>query len=219
MRAAALRVALILSLILPLAFMPSCGRPQQLSSITLQPTGTFTFGAADPNLFVNLRAFGTYVHPDQTKDITSQVTWQSSAPELVSVAGGKVAPTGNGCGTGLAVYAQMHQEGNDVVSPSALINISGPSSQGCTPAGGAPTLTINFGGTGLGQVISSPQGINCTGPSACSTTFTSGTTVTLTETPVGSAVFGGWLNCTPLSANTCSVFVDTTNVAVTATFN
>ncbi|MFY9910496.1 MAG: hypothetical protein WAK56_11660, partial [Candidatus Sulfotelmatobacter sp.] len=57
----------------------SCGDPQELVSIQIQP-GTETFGAAnipvsqDAGLQAQLTAMGTYVHPPVTKDITNQVT-------------------------------------------------------------------------------------------------------------------------------------------------
>lgn len=209
----------VLSLVLVTALMPSCARDQQLTQIQIQPNGGITFGAADPALSANFKAFGTYVHPPQTKDITNQVLWQSSIPLLATVtSAGVVSPTGKGCGLG-TLFAQMHQDGNDVESNSVPVTINGPTSEGCIPAGGT-TLTLTFAGTsGLGQVSSSPAGISCTGPTPCTASFTPGTAVTLTETPLGSSNFGGWSNnCSPVSATMCSVVVNT-SLTVTATFN
>lgn len=206
-------------LILPVALLPSCARDQQLTQIQIQPNGGITFGAADPTLSANFRAYGTYIHPPQTKDITNQVSWVSSIPLLAAVTSeGVVSPTGKGCGVG-TLFAQMHQDGNDVVSNTVPVTINGPTADGCIPSGGT-TLTVSFtGNTGLGQITSSPAGISCTGPSPCSASFTPGTTVTLTEAPIGAATFGGWSNnCTAISATMCTVVVNT-SITVTATFN
>ncbi len=68
--------------------MLSCAHDQQLVGITIKPE-TENFGAADPALNVQLRALGSYIHPPVTKDITSQVTWASNTPNMVTV-----TPTG-----------------------------------------------------------------------------------------------------------------------------
>jgi len=81
----------------------SCGDPQELVSINVQP-GTETFGAtnipvsADAGLQVQLRALGTYVHPPVTKDITNQVTWTSNDTQMVTVSStGLATATGGSC--------------------------------------------------------------------------------------------------------------------------
>lgn len=52
------------------------------------------------------------------------------------------------------------------------------------------TLTVTKTGTGRGVVKSAPQGIEC--GSACSGSFPSGSTVTLTATPESTSTFSGW---------------------------
>src|SRR5262249_33144494 len=54
----------------------------------------------------------------------------------------------------------------------------------------SPTLTVARAGTGAGVVTSSPAGINC--GTSCSATFSSGTVVTLTASPVAGSSFSGW---------------------------
>ena len=56
--------------------------------------------------------------------------------------------------------------------------------------GGSRTLTVAKGGTGIGTVTSSPQGITCGG--TCQASFNFGTVVTLTATPDSGSSFSGW---------------------------
>ncbi len=68
------------------------------------------------------------------------------------------------------------------------------------PAGGACdigavemrwfTLTVTKAGAGTGKVTSGPAGINCDG--SCTTSYTKGTQVTLTATPVADSLFVSW---------------------------
>ena len=85
----------------------SCGHEQQLVSIAVSPA-TETFGSAtipvidDAGLNVQLRAIGTYIHPPVTKDITSQVTWSSNTPQMITVnSTGVITATGLACGSTL----------------------------------------------------------------------------------------------------------------------
>jgi hypothetical protein len=81
-----------------------------------------------------------------------------------------------------------------------------------------PSLSVYLVGSGSGTVVSSPAGINCSGSgSGCSAFFPQGSTVTLTASPGSS--FGGWsANCTPDTANPCTVTMST-NQTVGAIFN
>lgn len=75
-------------------------------------------------------------------------------------------------------------------------------------------LTVSKDGTGSGTVTSSPAGISC--GSTCSTTFTFGTSVTLTPTATSGSSFTGWSgDCTGTDACTVSM---TQARSVTATF-
>jgi hypothetical protein len=208
--------ALILSAI-ALSSMSSCARGTQLQSITIQPTSG-TFGGVDPSLTFQLKALGTYIHPPKTVDITNQVNWQSDATQVVQVTSAGVASPNTDCGVA-QVFAEMHDGDNDIVSNQATIIVEGPASNGCTPAGAQPTITISFAGNGTGTVTGS--GISCTSPNACTYQFTAGTTLTFTASPTGSSVFGGWNNCNTNSGTnneTCTVILEN-DVSVTATFN
>lgn len=102
-----------------LSTLLSCGHDQQLVSINVIPA-VENFGAtnipvpADAGLSVHLRALGSYIHPPVTKDITSQVTWNSNTPQMVTVdASGVATATGLSCGGTIisATIVTNHSEG------------------------------------------------------------------------------------------------------------
>jgi hypothetical protein len=77
------------------------------------------------------------------------------------------------------------------------------------------TLTVQKSGNGVGTVTSSPSGISC--GSACSATFNSGTSVTLSAQPDANSVFSGWSGACS-GTGSCS-FSITQNATVTAAFD
>jgi hypothetical protein len=197
--------------------LSSCAFNSHLLSIQVQPTAG-TFGAADPTIFFNFKAFGSYSHPPRTVDITDQVNWQSDNPQVVQVTTtGVVSPSAD-LHCGLAnIFATMQDGKNDVVSNSAAVTVDGSADLGCTPAGTPPTLTVNFSGTATGTVVSTPAGIDCSSPSSCNAEFTQGSTVTLTGTPTGTSVSVTWNGCNTVTGFNCSVVMEN-SLAVTATF-
>jgi Bacterial Ig-like domain (group 2) len=111
--------------------LPCCGHDQQLVSIQVQPS-TETFGAqnvpvsANAGSSVQLAALGTYIHPPVTKDITTQVTWASNTPAVVTVdSKGLITATGEACGTTLisATMVTNHSVGG-ISSSGALVTAS-----------------------------------------------------------------------------------------------
>lgn len=194
--------------------LSSCARSTKLVSIAIQPPSG-TFGAADPSLYFQFKAFGTYIHPPKTLDITGQVTWQSDNPQVIQVTSAGVASPNLNCGVA-QVFAEMHSGNSDVVSNSASLTVDGPPSLGCTPAGPLPILTVAVQGTVSGTVTSSPAGITCSVGSICSSQFTTGTTVTLTAAPATS--LQSWNNCNSANGATCTVFLQN-STTVTAVFN
>jgi Divergent InlB B-repeat domain len=77
-----------------------------------------------------------------------------------------------------------------------------------------PTLSVAKAGSGSGTVTSQPAGISC--GATCSAAYAPGTDVTLTASPAGGSVFGGWSGDCSGSAS-CTVSM-TQARAVTATF-
>jgi len=222
-------VTLIISAIALLS-VASCGDKQELVSITIQPA-VETFGASnipvidDAGANVQLRALGTYVHPPVTKDITDQVTWASNTPAMVTVnSTGLITVTGGPCGgTLISATVQTNADAGGLSASGAIVTGYMTANVVCftssTGGGGGvePTLTLNFAGTGTGIVTVAPSGFSCaTTDVTCVTSFPSGTTVTLTATPVGTSVFGSWSGgCT---GSACTILLQS-NTAVTATFN
>jgi hypothetical protein len=195
--------------------LSSCARNQHLVAITIQPTSG-TFGAADPTLYFDFKAYGTYEHPPQTLDITNQVTWQSDNPQVVQVTSTGVVSPSTGCGDA-QIFATYYDSPNEVVSNSATITVDGPASDGCTPPGPQPILTVTVSGTTVGATVtSSPAGITCSLGSSCSAQFATGTPVTLTATPA--SAFETWSGaCNETNGATCVVFLEN-SASVTATF-
>lgn len=203
-----------------LSGMLSCAHDQQLVSITIKPD-TEDFGAADPALNVQLRALGSYVHPPVIKDITDQVTWASNTPNMVTVnSTGLIAPAGFACGNTLvsATVTTNHSAG-DRSSSGALVTGYMTANVACLSSSG-PILTLNFLGTGTGNVTSSPAGLSCASTAGtCSAGFVSGTPITLTATPTGTSTSVTWGNCPSPSGLVCTIPSLTANTIVTATFN
>jgi hypothetical protein len=196
--------------------LSSCGFNQHLVSISIAPSGA-TFGAADPGLFVDFTATGTYEHPPKTIDITNIVTWGSDTPQVAQVTSAGVVSPNTNCGTA-NISASFYDSPNLVSSNSATITVDGPAADGCTPAGPQPILTVDFAGDGTGTVTG---GISCSSPSSCSQQFTTGATVVLTAAPTGGFTFEGWSGCTSTSGtngSVCSVLLEI-STTVTATFN
>jgi hypothetical protein len=224
-------VAALVAIAISLVSVSSCGNKQELVSISVQP-GVETFGASnipvidDAGAQVQLRALGTYVHPPVTKDITNQVTWSSNTPQMVTVDGtGVITVTGGPCGaTIISATVQTNSDAGGVSSSGAIVTGSMTANVVCftgTGGGGGaePILSVTFPGAGSGTVVSSPSGINCPNTQTnCSASFPSGTSVSLTATPVGSSTFGAWGGGCVGITSICTLSVQT-DTAVTATFN
>jgi hypothetical protein len=189
--------------------------PQQrtLSAINIVPgPGTQTLATLGET--AQFIATGTYTASPTTVDMTDTVTWASSAVDIATINSSGLATAVN-CGTASCITVitatAQAQDGTLVVGTSNLTVNPGT---GTPPL---PQLSVYLVGAGTGTVVSSPPGINCNGSgTGCSAYFPTGSSVTLTATPGG---FGGWsANCTPNTANPCTVTMST-NETVGAIFN
>ncbi len=77
------------------------------------------------------------------------------------------------------------------------------------------SLAVTFGGNGSGRVISAPAGIACS--MSCTSTFASGTRVTLTAEPDASSVFVGWTGACTGAVPVCELTTEAAS-SVTAMF-
>jgi hypothetical protein len=195
--------------------LSSCARSTQLTAITIQPQNG-TFAAVDPAAQFQFKAFGTFIHPPKTVDITNQVIWNTDNFQVIQVTSAGVASPNLNCGVA-QIFAEMHSGDNDIVSNSASITVDGPASLGCPQGTVTHNLSLDVTGGANGSIVSSPSGINC--GSTCSAPFASGSSVALTPTPNTGHTFGGWGGgCTSVTGTTCNVLMNT-DVTVTATFN
>jgi hypothetical protein len=98
----------------------SCARDQQLVSIAVQPSAGFVFeGYGAQGQFT---AFGTYIHPPETKDITDKVVWSLDIANF-----GTLTPTGqltytrtDGCGSG-NVTATFYSNSSNPTAGSVMV--------------------------------------------------------------------------------------------------
>jgi hypothetical protein len=120
MKSFALRSAAAVVLGVFLLSLLSCGHDQQLVSISVSPNDVTINGAAT----VRYRALGQYIHPPQTKDITTTALWQSSAPSVIDFTSnipGEAVPTGTGCGTNLIVSAVVYSDPTNPAHGTAAV--------------------------------------------------------------------------------------------------
>jgi hypothetical protein len=205
----------------------SCAHSSELVSITIQP-GTETFGSsstlvsADAGLQVQLRALGTYIHPPVTKDITSQVTWNSNDTQMLTVSsGGLLTATGVTCGgTLVSATVVTNNSMGGVSSSGALVTGYMTGNVVCftgNGSGSGPAVTVTFSGSGSGTVASTPTGLSCI--SVCVDEFPAGTELTLTATPTPPSTSASWEGC-PVATNTnACTFTLEANTTVTVIFN
>jgi len=200
-----LRVVSLIAAASLLLGLSSCAFNQHLVSIRVEPPGA-TFLAVGAQ--IQFTAIGTYVHPPETKDISSQVHWAIDSQNLATVTSSGFVTSTSICGSG-NLTASLNAPPN-FVSGSAFLTGSGIGTSACNQ--GALTVSVS----GSGTVSSSPTGINC--PGTCGFVFTLNSTVVLSAA-IGTGASGvTWTGCDSNTATTCTVAI-TGNRSVTATFN
>jgi uncharacterized protein YjdB len=138
---------LLAGLLLPVV---SCGgMDPSLTSIVISPTNVSTAVAprSIPQGFTQFTAIGYYTHPNHpplTKDITNQVNWASSSPQVATISNAGVATaTGPDPVTGLywvgatTITASAPGFNGDIVSNTAVFNVGA-----CTVCVGTDVVSV-----------------------------------------------------------------------------
>ena len=206
--------------------LPSCGHDQKLVSIAVQPT-SYTFLQNVKGSTATYKAYGTYIHPPEQKDISTEVTWYADVPGVAMIASGATdggtVTTQGACGISdiSATAAEGTGGAQNIVVGYGSVTVNDPTNPLCP--GGSSTngeLVVTPAGTGTGSIASQPGGINCPG-TACGAQFPAGDIITLTAAPGTGSIFGGWSGCvaSPTNADQCAVTIPGGGVIdVTATF-
>lgn len=123
-------IASLMVIALVLLNTSGCARDQKLESITLSPSGGFVFeGYKAAGQFT---AYGNYIHPPETKDISNQVTWSLDIQNFGTISDiGLVTYTRtDGCGAGNVTATFNNSNGSVVVGTAP---VSGPNNgnSGC----------------------------------------------------------------------------------------
>jgi len=121
------RLPVLAFLMLAVLLLPNCGFKRKLVSITVTPDKA-TLGG--PGLDLQLKAVGNYIHPPDSRDLTDTVTWESAAPQVVSVDAHGLATSGVACGTDITITATAHSDphdsGSGLVIGTAAITVTCP---------------------------------------------------------------------------------------------
>ena len=216
-------VAVLLATAMVLLSLSSCARSQKLQGITISPSAFTYFSPAPAGVQqtpIPLTAYGSYIHPPETKDISSQVTWASDNTIVADVSSAGQLTDGVACGVAnisATFYTGGNNSGNLVVG-FMTVTVQGPSSQGCPQGTATHNLSVDVtAGAADGVIASAPAGINC--GTTCTAAFPANSSVALTATPLSGKQFNGWASgCTTTSGLTCNVTMNS-DVTVSASFN
>jgi len=124
------RVALAFVLMC-LLVLSACGHDQTLDFISIEPDSVTITGAG---LQVHYTALRDYSHPPNIKDITHQLTWASSSPQIITVDQNGVATSTQGCGTNLEITATSSPntpKADSVVVGRVTVNVKQPNDPNC----------------------------------------------------------------------------------------
>ena len=128
-------IATLLVAAVVLLNLSSCARSQKLEGITVTPPGTtITLGAVGEKVSTQFTALGSYIHPPETRDITSTAVWTTDSPDIIALDPthpGLVTTTGFGCGTNLGVTASVYSDPANPSTGSVVV--------------GSSTISVSFG--------------------------------------------------------------------------
>jgi hypothetical protein len=203
--------------------LSSCARNQQLQGVTISPSAFTYFSPAPAGVQqtpIPLTAYGSYIHPQENKDITSQATWASDNTVVADVSSAGQLTDGVACGVANISASFFTDSGNkngNVVVGYMTVTVEGPASQGCPQGTATHNLSVNVtAGAADGVITSAPAGINC--GSICAAAFAASSSVTLTATPNSAHNFLGWVGCPSPNGNACTVMMNG-DVGVSASFD
>ena len=111
-----------------------CAHAQKLVSINLSPAGGFVFGGYGAT--GTFTAYGTFIHPPETKDITDQVVWSIDIANFGTITqqGVITYQRYDGCGGGLVNATYNNPPGNpsgSVIVGSAPVSGANQGLSGC----------------------------------------------------------------------------------------
>jgi len=126
------RLLCVFAILFGLCAIQACSEGQKLVGIMVSPPNTSITGGP---LSVDYSAFGNYVHPPESKDLTHSVVWSSSSPQIVSI-----DPN-----TGVATSSPINC-GNNILITAALYTKPGNPASGTVAVGTATVSLTQPGG-------------------------------------------------------------------------
>lgn len=183
----------------------SCSNTPSLTSIVVSPS-VVNFGGA--GLTTQLRATGHYTHvghPPVFRDITNEVSWESSTTQCVTVNSTGLITSGQNICTGILVTASA-QGFNGLIAGTMTVNVTQPGAANTdvatvvvTPANPAPLAVgapLQFAATGF---TASGSQISLTNPVSWSSSNTG--VATIAQTGIATAVAAGSTTITAAYTN------------------
>jgi uncharacterized repeat protein (TIGR01451 family) len=201
------------------------GGPGGASFSNITPSATQSFGAGG-SLTFSLNFTSAAVSVTLTVPASAQagtsfpISWTSSNADQVTTSsfacGAAAAGAAEVAGSRSVTCASTGTFTFSITVRNSGSGVTATDSKSITISAIPPvTLTVTKSGTGSGTVTSAPAGINCGG--TCSSTYSSGTSVTLTAVANVGSIFTSWSGCDSTSGATCTVTMNA-NRTVTATF-
>jgi hypothetical protein len=90
------KAGVVCSLVVTL-FVLGCGQPTTLVSMSVTPTSAYQTGYGVSQF--QFTAYGNFIHPTESRDITKEVTWTSAIPAIATVdSNGLLTTAPNACG-------------------------------------------------------------------------------------------------------------------------
>jgi hypothetical protein len=79
-------IAVLVVTAIALLNLSSCAHSQQLVGITVSPQNTtITLTGIGQVIGTQFTALGTYIHPPETKNLTTKAVWTTNTPQIIAV--------------------------------------------------------------------------------------------------------------------------------------